>query len=201
MPQFTLQTHDSVYRVPLAHGGNTVAEATGPLNQLRGRNSLLLADIENWRFSALNKLGAAVSCRLIAQKISRVCRAAEFHAVFSRNADQQAWDRYFTERGWVPHARPIFSFSGGKRESNADPRLLFTAGQLLATRRPDVLIIGSGDGLLVEELARAIHEELLDPPEIMTLSLAGSTHHRLDARHNPRIAENIELGRDCLRWK
>jgi hypothetical protein len=61
----------------------------------------------------------------------------------------------------------------------------------------DDIIIGSGDGNLVCDVAEAVHS-LPRQRKVWTISLPGSTNHRLNAARNPLIAGNIEIGLDLL---
>jgi hypothetical protein len=83
-------------------------------------------------------------------------------------------------------------------QANADNLILFTSGILASHSQADVIVVGSGDGNLVCDLATALRQ-LPKRRQVMTLSLAGSTSYRLDATRNPAIMANIEIGRDCLR--
>jgi hypothetical protein len=108
---------------------------------------------------------------------------------------------YFAERDWIPHATQIRTVStqkGLKRKGNADFLMSFLAGVLVSRSSADVVVLASGDGDLVEEIAIGIRS-LLKERSIVTMSLAGSTAGRLNAEKNALISANIEIGRDCLR--
>ncbi len=102
--------------------------------------------------------------------------------------------------GWAVHTRDIEtinSHTGVRVRSNADPLILFLAGAIASQSPAGVVVIGSGDGDLGTDLAQAIHR-LPKKRHVVTMSLAGSTSQRLNAKVNPAIAENIELGLDML---
>jgi hypothetical protein len=126
--------------------------------------------------------------------------AARLHAVFARRAGAPSqWD-VLAQHHWVLHAkikRFVRRGAATKVEANADHHLAFVVGALVAAATPDVLVIGTGDGPLAEDVAQAI-SELPAPPLVATLSLAGSTAARLDARTSPLIVANIEVGADAL---
>ncbi|HID30303.1 MAG TPA: hypothetical protein EYP19_09900 [Desulfobacterales bacterium] len=68
----------------------------------------------------------------------------------------------------------------------------------MSRTRADVVVLASGDGDLVEEIAIGIRG-LKKERSIVTMSLAGSTAQRLNAETSELIAANIEIGKDCLR--
>ena len=179
-----------------------IAAVTGPLDILAGRQVLVLSDIENLTYSARNRLGYKVSYRALGARLSALTASCTCHAFFSRAPGRDdPWSRYFAERGWIPHARDIEVIStrlGPRRLANADNLILFSAGLIISRHSADVVVLASGDGALVCDLARAI-AGLPKPRRVVTLSLAGSTSQRLDAERNTHIAANIEIGRDCLR--
>ena len=177
-----------------------IAPTTGPLAMLAGKTALVLADLENWVYSA-RSMGAKVSFRRLGEKIRFASRSCGLHAFFSRMQGDDSRLRYLEERGWHAHPNDIEEVTtcrGSERRANCDNFLLFMAGVLISRSKADVIVIGSGDGRLSGELARALRN-LSKQSTILTLSLAGSTATSLNAKENPNIAGNIELGRDCLR--
>jgi hypothetical protein len=98
----------------------------------------------------------------------------------------------------VKTARSIRKRNGWGADANADNHVAFLTGLLAGLTPIDLVIIGTGDGQLAEDVAEAV-SQLPKPLEVVTLSLAGSTATRLDARVCPLIAANIEVGLDCLR--
>ena len=86
---------------------------------------------------------------------------------------------------------------GRQRLANSDNDILFAAGNLAGCRNTDVIVLASGDGDLVCDVARNLRQ-VRRARTILTLSLAGSTSHRLDAGCNSHIDRNIEIGLDCL---
>jgi len=177
-----------------------IAPTTGPLDALQGRHVLVLADVENIKYSARN-LGFTAAFHTIAHKLEETGCTTSLHAFFSRPAGDEQLSQYFTRHGWTPHARDIeivSSPNGPRKCANADSLLLFWAGMLVNQSGADVVLILSGDGDLVSELAKAIHT-LQKKFDVVTMSLAGSTAQRLDARFNGFIQNNIEIGLDCLR--
>jgi len=129
-----------------------------------------------------------------------VAASASLHAVFSRRpGDERRW-HYFLKRGWIPHAKTIrlaSRRSGGRLDANTDHLLAFLAGLLAGFVATDLVVLATGDGQLVLDVAEAI-SQLPKPKPVATLSLAGSTSFRIDARRCPLVKCNLELGKDCL---
>jgi hypothetical protein len=177
-----------------------VASATGPLDVLHNQRVLVLADVENLRYSARD-LGARLSYRRLGDRLCLSADSCCLHAFFSRSPGDDKPVQYFFERGWIPHPRDIETvrtFRGKERLANSDNLLLFYAGVLVSRSSADVVVLASGDGSLVCDLTRCLRN-LPRPRGIATLSVAGSTSWRLNATQNPDIMANIEIGRDCFR--
>jgi hypothetical protein len=178
----------------------TVADRTGPLEVLEGKRLLVMADCQNLDMSA-KRLGHTVSYRTLRQKLMTVAASASLHAVFSRRpGDERRW-HYFLKRGWIPHAkttRLASKRSGGRPDANTDHLLAFLAGRLTGLFAIDLVVLATGDGQLVLDVAEAISQQPRPKP-VATLSLAGSTSFRIDARRCPLVKWNLELGKDCLR--
>jgi len=176
-----------------------IATVTGPLDALADRNVLVLADEENLRYGARD-LGYRLSMHQLGQCLRRLACRCALHAFFSREPGDDQRCQHLRERGWVPHPRDIETVQthdGTKRLANSDNDLLFAAGNLASRGKADVVVLASGDGSLVCDLARNLRQ-LPRGRTILTLSLAGSTSHRLDAARNPSIDANVEIGLDCL---
>jgi hypothetical protein len=176
-----------------------VASVTGPLDSLRGRHVLVLADAENLRCSARDHR-ARLSFRRLGTILCRISSRCDRHAFFSREKGDDRLTRYFEDRGWTAHPRDIqtiHTIHGRQRRANSDNVILFTGGVLVSRSRTDVVVVASGDGDLVCDLARCLHA-LPRSSQIVTLSMAGSTSFRLDATRNADSTANIEVGRDCL---
>jgi hypothetical protein len=177
-----------------------VAAITGPVDVLHDQRVLVLADVENLRYSARD-VGARLSYRRLAERLGRAAMACSLHAFFSRSPRDNRLLHYFLDRGWLPHPRDIetvHTCRGKERLANSDNIILFHAGVLVSRSSADVVVLASGDGSLVCDLARCLRS-LPRPRRIVTLSVAGSTSWRLDAAQNPDITANIEIGRDCFR--
>lgn len=178
------------------HYSPVIDEVTGPLDGLARRKVLALFDVQNFIYSARN-LGYAVSFGRLAEKLRAAASRVALHAFY---AEAEADQSYFAERGYRTHQNQVEvvrSFQGAHQQSNSDNFLLFGAGMLISRSDADVVLIGSGDGTLADELAKCI-AALPSTRRVATLSLAGSTSTRLDATRNPYIKTNIELGLDCL---
>jgi hypothetical protein len=170
---------------------------TGPLEVIRGRSLVVVADVENLSYSA-QKAGFKMSYAGLADILKRVAADVSLHAFFSRRPDDVSWEQYFAQRGWQPHARDIEivqTCRGMEKLANADNLLAFHAGRLAAETDADMLV-ASGDGALVCDIARAV-TSLSSARRVFTLGFPGATAARLTC--SQFIAGNLLLGRDCLR--
>ena len=176
-----------------------IARTTGPLATIQGRRILVLADVENIRYSARD-LGFTTSFHTIERKLEEISHTSSLHAFFSRPAGDTQLPQYSSAHGWTPHTRDIEIVStseGPRKYANADNLLTFWAGLLVCQSTVDVVLILSGDGELVTEIAKPL-STLPRKCDVVTMSLAGSTAQRLDARLNGHILANVEIGLDCL---
>jgi hypothetical protein len=177
-----------------------VASETGPLSAILGKRVVVVADAQNLDLGARD-LGFKMSWALLAEKIDAAAAWASRHAILSQQPGDERRMNYLDERDWSPHATTIRTVStrkGLERKGNADFLLAFLAGVVVSRASADVVVIASGDGDLVEEIAIGIRS-LRKERSIVTMSLAGSTAGRLNAENNALITANIEIGKDCLR--
>lgn len=197
------QMHRCTRQHSIEKGANhrvEVAYASGPLEMLADKKVLVLADLENWIYSA-RSLGAKVSFYLLGERLRSASRSCGLHAFFSRKPDDNSRIIYLMQRGWTPHPNDIEEVNtirGTERRANCDNFLIFSSGVLVSRSDAEVVVIGSGDGRLSGELARALRK-LPKKRKVLTMSLAGSTAASLNAEDNPYITANIEIGMDCLR--
>lgn len=176
-----------------------VPERTGPLDLLRERRVLVIADVQNLTASA-EQLECKFSYRALAALLRKTARSCTCHAFFGASGQDQRRSDYFRERGWTPYPYEIHfvgTCRGLERRSNVDTLLACTAGALISRSRAEVVVLCSGDGQLVHDVAQAI-ARFPKPRLVITTSIAGSTAHSLNAQTNPYIAENIECGMDVL---
>lgn len=176
-----------------------IAQKTGPLSLINNRNILVLADVENLNYSARD-LGYKLSYRQLGDILRQLTKTCALHAFFSREPGNDQWEQYFKNRGWHPHPydiKTVRTHRGKETLANSDNLILFTTGLLASRSSADVITLGSGDGTMVCDIAQAL-SHLPKKRTIVTLSLAGSTSHRLNAQTNPHIIANIEIGLDCL---
>lgn len=176
-----------------------LARNTGPLSLLSGARVSVFLDIENLRGGAQD-LGYWVSFAALADQLRQACRFVALHAFYSCEPGNDAWTQHMQRCGYRTHPRDIETIQtrqGELRLANSDSRLLFLAGHLLTDSTADLVLIASGDGDLVCELAAGI-QSLPRPLPVLTLSLPGSTSRRLDVRTNRRLSANLELGADVL---
>lgn len=172
---------------------------TGPLETIAGRNVLLLADVENLYYGA-REWRLTLSFAQLADAVQRCAGEAELHAFFSCQPGDRRQVEAFREHGWSPHPNEIETVrSQGqtRRRANSDNVMLFWGGRLTGQKEFEVVVIGTGDGDLGCDLAREIVRRDR-ARSVVTLSVAGCTARRLDARNNPYIDANLEVGLDCL---
>ncbi len=178
-----------------------VADHTEPLDLLKDQRVMALLDIENLHGGAAD-LGMRVSFAKLAELLKEAALTCRLHAVFSRKPGDRREELQLSKSGFIPHPRDIevVTTQAGnpiRRLTNSDETILFLAGCYTTRGRIDAVLLGSGDGDLVCELARNI-KALPTPRRVFTLSLAGSTSHRLNAENNPFIDGNIELGINAM---
>jgi hypothetical protein len=177
-----------------------IGQATGPLDILAGHVALVLGDIDNLRLGARD-VGARLSFARLGRCFKRLSVRSQLHAFLPKEGANDARCRELQQCGWLTHAREVEwvqTRQGLKSESNCDNDLIF-AGAVLALRRrpglPLAVVIGSGDGALVSDLARLL-KKLPRPPLVVTCSVPGSTSRRVLT--NPNIDANINVGLDVL---
>jgi hypothetical protein len=177
-----------------------VAPRTGRLACLAGQHVLVIADCQNLDMGAAN-LDLSVDWKRLGQTLANVACSISRHAFICEPAGRTRQHDYFARSGWTPHSklsRNVRSRNKVVGNKNTDHLMAFFAGVLVSRSQATLVLIASGDGDLVEDLSEAIGM-LPSPRPVATLSIAGSTSHRLDARHSRFVIDNVELGRDCLR--
>lgn len=175
-----------------------IAERTGPLGLLDGKCVLVLADVENLSISA-GDLGRHLRYDFLTRVLAASASRIDAHAFFTRQPGDDRLAAAFEGIGWTPHPRDVqlVRHHGGiKRFANSDHHLCFGAGALVTAAPSNLVVVASGDGALGCDLAAAICGST--GAGVATLSLAGSTSHRLKAGENPHIMANIEIGMDCM---
>jgi hypothetical protein len=174
---------------------------TGPVNLLAGRKVLVICDVDNLSIGAKNA-GYCVSYAKLVRLLRGSCRTCELHAFFPVQSKRTNRIDYFRERGWTTHTNEVQTLRtcrGRERLSNSDNQILLWSGLLAASSDADMIMVASGDGSLVCDIARFFARSANSRP-VVTLSLVGSTSARLDASQNPDIFANLELGKDMLQW-
>jgi hypothetical protein len=172
---------------------------TGPLEAIKDEKTLILLDCENLSISA-EKLCRRFSYKKLSYILHSVTSEIKIHAFFSRRPQDERRVKYFIARDFIPHPREIVSVQNGtttKRFANSDFSIAFHSGLLVSRSSAKTVILGSGDGELVSEIASFL-TELPSKRRIFTLSLPGSTSWRLKADKNSNIEDNIEVGEDIL---
>jgi len=174
---------------------------TGPVDLLRGRKVLVICDVDNLSVGAKDA-GYTVSYAKLGQLLRDNSESCELHAFFPVNAKKKGRIDYFRKRGWKTHTNEVQTLRtcrGRERLSNSDNQILLWSGLLAASSDADMIVVASGDGTLVCDIARFFFRSPTPRP-VITLSLVGSTSARLDACRNNDIFANLELGKDMLQW-
>jgi len=174
---------------------------TTSLDALLNQDVVVLIDDENLQYSAKD-LSYKVSYGSMKEKLKLITNSCKLHTFFSSNSQINDRSKYFRKYGFVTHVKNIEyipSFNGRtKKIANSDNFILFQAGALITRSKAKVVIIASGDGQLVSDLSVCI-SKLPTKRDVFSMSLAGSTSHRLNASNNRFIKGNIEIGQDFLR--
>lgn len=161
-----------------------------------GRVAVIL-DAENLAYSTRDHDLHLDFIRL-AQILRQRLRRVEMHAVVSVRPDQvDATSLDAARAGWIGHARPIIT-TPRKRCANGDVTCAFVAATLLSRLKADTLVIGTGDGPLALDIARAARSSFPRCRQIATLSFKATTSHLLNRENAPEIDANLHLGRDVL---
>lgn len=185
---------------PSPHAQPPIAVRTGPLGELADHDVLVLADAQNLDASA-SKCGFDVLWSTLGRRIDQSARSASRCVFFATRPGDGRRSAALRASGWRPYpkaARHVATHRGMERKSNVDTMMACIGGALAAASSATLILIASGDGDLVEDISEAT----LHLPRfyrIGTLSVAGATAQRLDARTSPFVNLNIELGLDCLR--
>lgn len=179
-----------------------IADRTGPLDELADHDVLVLADAQNLDASADNR-GFDVLWSTLGRRVDESSRSASRCVFFAAHPGERRRSVALRASGWRPYPkaiRHVTTHRGSERKSNVDTMMACLGGALAAASSATLILVASGDGDLVEDIAEAtLH--LPGFYRIGTLSVAGATAQRLDARTSPFVNLNIELGMDCLRRK
>jgi uncharacterized LabA/DUF88 family protein len=180
----------------------TISPMTGPFDRFTGsENVLVIADIENWAYGARD-LGFEIDFAALARLFKGKLKRPSLHAFFSAvDGDDIVADR-LAQFGWEPQPRAIIQRPaqfGMARSANADLAIAFGAAKLLGHKRVDAVLLGTGDGVLALDCARAIRTNFKKCFTVGTVSLSGSTSRLLDARVAKEIDVNVEIGMDAMR--
>lgn len=188
------------HRAPSSNNSfNPLLQQTSNLDSLQGHKVLALLDVENLHHSA-EDWGCCMSFPKLLQQLQQHCQQLWVHAFYSRHADETWLDDRFECMGFKPHPREIrmmFRHGGTQMDANSDPRIFAQGSSAISRSRADLVLVGSGDGLLVQELADTI-DAFPKHRQTWTLSLAGSTSRMIQAEQNPKIDGNIMIGHDLL---
>jgi hypothetical protein len=183
------------------------ASATSPLpadtdlSALAGKRVLCLLDEDNLRIS-IKSHALRLAFDLLRRKLSATARSVSAWVVLTAELGDTRRQAYLVPRGWQVVSVPreiVMTITGPRMKANADMDICFLAGSLVLKGQFDAMLIGSGDGDLGVAIARGIRR-LQAVPDIYTLSVPGSTSHRIRPSNNPTLfAANILIGRDITR--
>lgn len=171
---------------------NALAPATD-LSALRGRRLIALIDCENVARDRDHGLWMNFKC--LARALCAQTRATQLHAFFTEEAGGNRWARYFRERGYICHPHPV-EVVHGRLRANSDPDLLYHAGRLLPGCGADTLLIASGDGDLVSDIARLARQSRRSITTV-AMGLPGKTSSRLH-KGRQHVDHCIMVGKDLL---
>lgn len=177
-------------------------ETTTDLSPISGLKVLVLLDEQNLSITA-DGLGFSLDYAILARRIRSMAHKAELHLFTAANARDAGKGATFDALGYFVHIKRIryvrLSADSVRRDSNVDNLFSFWAGILAPSCDTDVFLLASGDYGLAGELAQAICDHRAPQQvRVMTLSLPGSTSRDLDARKNPHVTANLEIGLDLL---
>ncbi len=178
-----------------------VMETKTYLSPIRGRQVLVLFDEQNLSIGA-KELGFRLQYDLLARQLQAIAENASLHIFAAADSYDRGIRKRFEKLGYTPHIKTIrrkHQYDGRKRlDSNIDNLFAFWAGLLGPKTTCEVIVLASGDYGLSGELAKAVRTQHDKAISVMTLSLPGSTAFDLDARKNPHITANLEIGLDVL---
>jgi hypothetical protein len=174
---------------------------TSGLAPLHGGRVLVLLDGENISYS-LKPVADCNYAKLAALLLQHSSGGADLHAFASAQpgAGVNYARSYFNAAGYVPHVEPIEVVNGARglrKRANSDNEILMHGARLIATERPDWVVLASGDGDLGCDLARFISRETKGV-QFMTLGLRGNFSHRLRVDHNQQVTYNAWIGADVI---
>jgi uncharacterized LabA/DUF88 family protein len=185
----------------LSIAGTPLPARTSGLATLYGRRVLVLLDGENISYS-LKPTADCDYAKLAALLLQHATGGAALHAFASAQpgAAVNYARSYFSAAGYVPHVEPIEVVNGAggmRKRANSDNEILMHGARLIATERPDWVVLASGDGDLGCDLARLIARETRGL-QFMTLGLWGSFSRRLRVEQNQQVTSNSWIGADVL---
>lgn len=186
-----------------ARSSSPVGTSTGPMTHLNDKKLLVVADVENLSLSA-EENGLVLVYSALAHRLSAVCKSAHLVAFATIEDRHRVFAAQLAESGWELHARPIEYVPDRTKNGhwapvrNSDAVMLMTTGHLLSEVQPDVLVIGSGDGGLIIEMARTARRILPSINGVSTLSFARNTSAAARSNKCNYVDENIFLGTDVV---
>ena len=173
------------------------------LSAIADRKVLVLIDEQNLTRGVMDH-HLMLQYDLLAKLIRSTASSAKLHIFIAAKPNDGKRRKHFARIGYTVHVKTIRrKYSDDDQhlmDRNVDNLFAFWAGLFARRNRFDVLILASGDYGLSGELSEAIQSMRPDGTlAIMSLSVPGSTSQGLNAKRNPNIAANLEIGLDLLR--
>lgn len=180
---------------------NAVLKSRTDLSILRGKSIQVFMDEQNLSIGA-RKLRYRLDYVRLTSLLRSCARIADLHIFIASTRKSLNMSRLLKPLGHAVHVKNIRTIplrdGQFRTDSNIDNLFAFWVGACAAAPAHEVIVLGSGDYGLSGELAAALLARGVRT-KVVTLSLPGSTSRDLDARRNPNIRANIQIGLDVLR--
>ena len=180
-------------------------------SSLEGLDVGVLVDGENFVNSARKHKGKyRVNFSLLANLVRKSAYTAELHIVATGTNERDAYGGPFLKPWKVHFRQPKIRNSRLEKsekssngylaevDRNSDPRFLCEAGCLVEKRKIDVLVLGTGDSRLIQEVAELVDAKTLGRTKVMVLALPGTVSNFLIEGKNPLVSQTHLIGMDLL---
>lgn len=176
-------------------------DKTSGVEQLSGKNALLIVDGENLIFG-LRHEGWKLDFKAFRKKIASAIGLTEAHIYSTANdGARQRQSDFFYHAGFAPHINPIQvveTCRGQEVKANSDNRILLGLAERVTLSNPDVVILATGDGDLGCAVAEFLAGRSAKPAKLYIASIKGMTSERLCVANNATIEGNIWIGHDLV---
>ena len=181
-----LQNDSSTLSAPCASASQVC------FSELLGARVLALLDVENLSYNLAP--GYDVDYGRLREDLVASADEIHGHVIATVRDDDGAVQhahQIFRTNGWTSHLTRQVT-AGRYQRTNADPQILLHAGQLIEQERPDIVLLGSGDGELGYELALFV-QRLSTRVRFMTLAAPDALAGLLLTARNPMVDANLLL--------